>query len=169
MNSSFSSHWPEWDSNQRPSASLSSALTTRPRAPPLERWQSANKGLTLGSVKYQLGSIDGVETSRVEVVLDWITTSGLGRPLGIFQPWMFGLKSKTLRTGREDGMRCRCPNQRRRRCLRRDDAVGCLVHSRMLLLLMCCCQNTRRRRLCQRMSNTSRRQSARVVAHASEP
>ena len=25
----------------------------------------------------------------------------LGRPLGLFQPWMVGLKSKTLRTGRE--------------------------------------------------------------------
>ena len=31
----------------------------------------------------------------------------LGRPLGLFQPWMVGLKSKTLRTGREDGMRWR--------------------------------------------------------------
>ena len=81
----------------------------------------------------------------------------LGRPLGIFQPWMFGLKSKTLRTGREDGMRWICPNQRRRRCRMRDDAVGCLVHSRMLWLLMCRCQNTHRRRLWQRISNTSRR------------
>ena len=60
----------------------------------------------------------------------------LGRPLDLFQPWMFGLKSKTLRTGRDDGMRCRCPNQRRRFCRRRDDAVGCLVRSRMLWLLM---------------------------------
>ena len=42
---------------------------------------------------------------------------------------MLGLKSKTLRTGREDGMRWRCPNQRRRRCRRRDDAVGCVGHS----------------------------------------
>ena len=71
----------------------------------------------------------------------------LGRPLGLFQPWLLGLKSKTLRTGREDGMRWRCPNQRRRRCRRRDDAVGCLVRSRMPWLLTCCCQNTRRRRL----------------------
>ena len=48
----------------------------------------------------------------------------LGRPLGLFQPWMLGLKSMTLRTGRDDDMRWRCPNQRRRRCRRRDDAVG---------------------------------------------
>ena len=27
----------------------------------------------------------------------------LGRPLGVFQPWMFGLKTYTLRAGREDG------------------------------------------------------------------
>ena len=27
-----------------------------------------------------------------------------GRPIGLFQSWMFGLKSKTLRTGREDGV-----------------------------------------------------------------
>ena len=26
-----------------------------------------------------------------------------GQPLGLFQPWMLGLKSKTLRTGKEDG------------------------------------------------------------------
>ena len=61
----------------------------------------------------------------------------LGRPLGLFQQWMFGLKSNTLRTGREDGMRWRCPNQHRRRCRRRDDAVACLVRSRMIWLLMC--------------------------------
>ena len=53
-------------------------------------------------------------------------------------------------------MRWICPNQHRRRCRRRDDAVGCLVHSRTLRLLTCCCQNTRRR-LWQRMSNTSKR------------
>ena len=35
-----------------------------------ERWQSANKGLSLGSVKDHLGSIGGVEASRVEIVLD---------------------------------------------------------------------------------------------------
>ena len=40
-----------------------------------ERWQSAKKGLSLGSVKDHLGSIDGVEASRVEVVLDWISPS----------------------------------------------------------------------------------------------
>ena len=36
----------------------------------LERWQSANKGLPLGTVKDHLGSIGGVEASRIEVVLD---------------------------------------------------------------------------------------------------
>ena len=36
----------------------------------------------------------------------------------------------------EDGIRWICPNQRRRRCRRRYDAVGCLVRSRMILLLM---------------------------------
>ena len=35
-----------------------------------ERWQSANKGLPLGSVKDHLGSIGGVEASRMEVMLD---------------------------------------------------------------------------------------------------
>ena len=30
-----------------------------------ERWQSANKGLPLGSVMDHLGSIDGVEASRI--------------------------------------------------------------------------------------------------------
>ena len=96
-----------------------------------ERWQSANKGLPLGSVIDHLGGIDVVEASRVEVVLTESAHLVLGRPLGLFQPLMLGLKSKTLRTGREDGMRWRCPNQRRRRCRRRDDAVGCLVRSRM--------------------------------------
>ena len=33
----------------------------------------------------------------------------------------------SYRTGRDDGMRWRCPNQSRRRCRRRDAAVGCLV------------------------------------------
>ena len=33
-------------------------------------WQSVNKCHPLGSVNYHLGSIDGVEASRVEVVLD---------------------------------------------------------------------------------------------------
>ena len=36
----------------------------------LERWQSANKGLPLGSVEDRLGSIGGVEASRIEVVFD---------------------------------------------------------------------------------------------------
>ena len=58
-----------------------------------------------------MGGIDGVEASRMEVVLV------LGRPLGLFQPWMLGLKSKTRRTGREDGMRWRCPHQRRHSCV----------------------------------------------------
>ena len=35
-----------------------------------EFWQSANKGLPLGSVIDQLGGIDGVEASRMEVVFD---------------------------------------------------------------------------------------------------
>ena len=35
-----------------------------------ERWQSANKGLPLGSVIYHLGSIDGVEASRMKVAFD---------------------------------------------------------------------------------------------------
>ena len=35
-----------------------------------ERWQSANKGLPLGSVIDQLGGIDWVEASRMEVVFD---------------------------------------------------------------------------------------------------
>ena len=35
-----------------------------------ERWQSAKKGLPLGSVKDHLGSIGGVEASIIEVVLD---------------------------------------------------------------------------------------------------
>ena len=35
-----------------------------------ERWQSANKGLPLGSVIDQVGGIDGVEASRMEVVFD---------------------------------------------------------------------------------------------------
>ena len=35
-----------------------------------ERRQSANKGLPLGSVKVHLGSIGGVEASRIEIVLD---------------------------------------------------------------------------------------------------
>ena len=52
-------------------------------------------------------------------------------------------------------MRRRCPNQRRARCRRRDDAAGCVVRSRMIRLLMCCYQNTRMRRRWQRMSNTS--------------
>ena len=34
-------------------------------------------------------------------------------------------------------MQRKCPNQRRRRCRRRHDAVGCLVRSRMLRLLLC--------------------------------
>ena len=35
-----------------------------------ERRQSASKGLPLGSVKDHLGSIGGVEASRIEIVLD---------------------------------------------------------------------------------------------------
>ena len=43
-----------------------------------ERWQSANKGLPLGSVKDHLGSIGGVEASRIDVVLDGISPSRFG-------------------------------------------------------------------------------------------
>ena len=43
-----------------------------------ERWQSANKGLPLGSVIDQLGGIDGVEASRMEVVFDRVRPSGFG-------------------------------------------------------------------------------------------
>ena len=43
-----------------------------------ERWQSANKGLPLGSVKDHLGSIGCVEASRIEVVLDGISPSRFG-------------------------------------------------------------------------------------------
>ena len=45
---------------------------------------------------------------------------------------------QTLRTGREgwgEDM-LRCPNQRRRRCRRRDDAIGCLVRSRIADVLL---------------------------------
>ena len=35
-----------------------------------ERWQSANKGFPLEYVIDQLGGIDGVEASRMEVVFD---------------------------------------------------------------------------------------------------
>ena len=35
-----------------------------------ERWQSANKGLPLGSVIYHLCGIDGVEASRMEIMFD---------------------------------------------------------------------------------------------------
>ena len=69
----------------------------------------------------------------------------LSRPLGLFQPWMFGLKSKSLRTGTYI-----CGGDVRTSVggvVVRDDAVGCLVRSRILWLLMCCCQNTRRRHL----------------------
>ena len=43
-----------------------------------ERWQSANKGLPLGSVIYNLGSIDGVEASIMKVVFVRISPSGFG-------------------------------------------------------------------------------------------
>ena len=50
-----------------------------------ERWQSANKDLPLGSVKYHLGSIGGVEASRIEVVFDGISPSRFGAT-----SWSFG-------------------------------------------------------------------------------
>ena len=43
-----------------------------------ERWQSANIGLPLGSVKYHLGTIGGVEASRTEDVFDGIDPSRFG-------------------------------------------------------------------------------------------
>ena len=43
-----------------------------------ERWQSANKCLPQGSVKDHLGSIGGVDDSRIEVVLDGISPSSFG-------------------------------------------------------------------------------------------
>ena len=134
-----------------------------------ERWQSAHKGFPLGSVTYHLGSIGGVEASRMEVVLDGISPSsfwGTSWSFPAMNVWVEVIDPSY----REDGMRKRCPNQSRRRCRRRYDAVGCLMRSRMLRLLMCCCQNARRRHLWQRMLSTSmRRRSARVVDHASEP
>ena len=51
-----------------------------------ERWQSANKGLPPGSVKYHMGSIDGVEASRMEVVLD-----GISPPIFGANAWSFPL------------------------------------------------------------------------------
>ena len=42
------------------------------------RWQSANKGLPLWSVIDHLGSIDGVEASRMKVVFDRISPFGFG-------------------------------------------------------------------------------------------
>ena len=49
-----------------------------------ERWQSANKGLPLGSVKDHLGSIGVVEASRMEVVLDGISPPSFGGGLWVF-------------------------------------------------------------------------------------
>ena len=67
-------------------------------------------------------------------------------------------------------MRYIYPNKRRRRCRRSDDAVGCLVRTRMLRLLICCCENTHKMGIWQRLSISSkRRPSARVGDHASEP
>ena len=44
-----------------------------------ERWQSANKRLPLGVCLIpNLGSIDGVEASRMKVVFDRISPSGFG-------------------------------------------------------------------------------------------
>ena len=50
--------------------------------------------------------------------------SSFGAASWTFPTVDLGLKSKTLRTEMGDGMRWRCPNQHRRRCRRRDDAVG---------------------------------------------
>ena len=54
----------------------------------------------------------------MEGVLDGISPSSFGRHLDLW------VEVIALRTGRENRMRRRCPNQRRRRCRRRDDAVG---------------------------------------------
>ena len=54
-----------------------------------ERWQSTNKSLP---GQRHLGSIGGVEASRIEVVLIESAHLVLGRPLGLFQPWMFGFE-----------------------------------------------------------------------------
>ena len=43
-----------------------------------QRWQSAKKGLPLGSVKDHLGSIGGVEASIIEIVLYGISPSRFG-------------------------------------------------------------------------------------------
>ena len=48
-----------------------------------ERWQSA---LTKASTGDHLGSIDGVEANRMEVVFDRISHLVLGQPLGLFKP-----------------------------------------------------------------------------------
>ena len=56
-----------------------------------ECWQSANKGLPLGSVKAYLGSIDGVDASIIEVVLDCISPSSFGaafRSLPAMDVWV---------------------------------------------------------------------------------
>ena len=65
-------------------------------------------------------------------------------------------------------MRWRCPNQSRRRCRSIDDAVGCLVRSRMLWLLP---EHTQEAPLTAHVEEITsrRRRSARVVSHASEP
>ena len=49
-----------------------------------ERWQSANKGLPLWSVKDHLGSIGVVEASRMEVVLDGTSPPRFGGGLWVF-------------------------------------------------------------------------------------
>ena len=43
-----------------------------------DSWQSANKGIPLGSVKYHLGSIGGVDATSMEVVFDVISPSSCG-------------------------------------------------------------------------------------------
>ena len=49
-----------------------------------ERWQFSNKDLPMGSVKDHLGTIGGVEASRIEVVLEEISPSSLGDDLLVF-------------------------------------------------------------------------------------
>ena len=64
--------------------------------------QSANKGLPLGSVKYHLSSIGGVEESRIEIVLDSISPSSFGaasRSLPAMDVWVEVIDSSSREGG----------------------------------------------------------------------
>ncbi len=59
-----------------------------------ERRQSANKGLPLGSVKdHNMAALVVLRPAQLRPCLIESAYLVLGRPLVIFQPWMFGLKS----------------------------------------------------------------------------